>query len=64
MVGCWLEVCCVGGRYRGHGCGRNTGSGGMLVVLVEILDGKFDCPLKELELWSMLSKLVVCLLIL
>ena len=35
-----------------------------LVVLVEILDGTFDCLLKEWELWAMLSKVVVCLLIL
>ena len=34
----------------------------LLVDLVEKLDGTFDCLLKDWEFWSMLSKLVLCLL--
>ena len=34
----------------------------LLVDLVEKLDGTFDCLLKAWEFWSMLLKLVLCLL--
>ena len=64
VVGCWVEVCCVGGRLGAMGVAGMLEVGEWLVVLVENLDGTFDCPLKALELWSILSKLEVRLLIL
>ena len=78
LVHVWLEVGCPGAGWLAAGWKSAAwveGMGAMgvagmleveewLVVLVEILDGTFDCPLKGWELWSMLSKLVVHLLIL
>ena len=78
LVHVWLEVGCPGAGWLASGWKSTAwveGMGAMgvagmleveewLVVLVEILDGTFDCLLKDWELWSMLLKLVVCLLIL
>ena len=77
LVHVWLEVGCLDAGWLAVGWKSAAwveGMGAMgvagmleveerLVVLVEILDGTFDCLLKELELWSMLLKLVVHLLI-
>ena len=78
LVHVWLETDCPGARWLATGWksavwveGVGTmGVAGMLVVeewlvvLVEMLDGTFDCLLNAWELWLMLSKLLVCLLIL
>ena len=76
LVLVWLEVGCLAAGWLAAGWKSAVwvegvwamGVPGMLeveerlVVLVVNLDGTFDCLLKELELWSMLSRLVVCLL--
>ena len=78
LVHVWLEVGCPGAGWLAAGWKSAAwvegmgamGVAGMLEVeewlgvLVEKLDGTFDCLLKDWEIWSMLSKLVVCLLIL
>ena len=78
LVHVWLEVGCLGAAWLATGWKPPAwveGMGAMgvagmleveewLVVLVEMLDGTFDCLLKAWELLSMLSKLVVHLLIL
>ena len=78
LVHVWLETGCPGTGWLAAGwkataCVEGMGAMGVagvleveerLVVLVEKLDGTFNCLLKTWELWSMLSKLVVCLLIL
>ena len=73
LVHVWLEVGCLGAGWKSAAWVEGVGAMGVagmleveewLVVLVEILDGTFDCLFKELELWSMLLKLVVYLLIL
>ena len=76
LVLVWLKVGCLGAVWLAAGWKSAVwvegvgamGVAGMLkvgewlVVLVENLDGTFDCLLKALELQSMLSKLVVRLL--
>ena len=69
-VGCppagWLAAGCESAMWvEGVGAMGVAGTVGMeewLVVLVVMLDGTFDCLLKALEFWSVLWKLVVCLL--
>ena len=56
---CWVGICCAAGRCGAMGVAGNVVGLEVVVEVLEILDGTFQCPLKVF--WWLMSIFTACL---